>query len=344
MEPTTQSPAAQPPEAPRQSYSLPALSVIILVPDDGCAIKPLLRHLQRQTVKDRLEIVLVAIGSHPLTLQASELAGFHSTVEVIRDRTSSSAIARAEGVVAASAPLVALTEDHSLPEAIWAAELIAAHQVANRAVVGPAVVNGNPGSLVSRANFTIEYHEWTPPLASGRVAHLPGHNSCYKRQVLLSYGDRLGRLLESESVLHWELARKGYELFLQTSARTRHFNFSLFLPSLGLRFHSGRLFAGQRRLPWPLAKRVLYTAAAPLIPIVRFVRIFRQYRRLGGDVWQLPPLLFLVFLLLIFDGCGEMFGYLLGAGRSIEKITAVDFFRERYMRPGDQAEYNLMRK
>ncbi|MCL6546490.1 MAG: hypothetical protein K6T61_14805, partial [Bryobacteraceae bacterium] len=89
---------------------------------------------------------------------------------------------------AASAPLVVMTEDHSLPEPGWAAALLEAHRE-HRAAVGPAIVNGNPESLLSWANVVIEYGEWLDPVQSRPVQHLPGHNTCYRRDVLLDYGE-----------------------------------------------------------------------------------------------------------------------------------------------------------
>ena len=92
--------------------------------------------------------------------------------------------ARARGVRAARAPIVAFTEDHSFPQPGWAAALVAAF-TGGVSVVGPMVENANPGSAVSWANFLLEYGEWMPPGRPHGHAHLPGHNSAYRRAVLL---------------------------------------------------------------------------------------------------------------------------------------------------------------
>jgi len=46
---------------------------------------------------------------------------------------------------------------------------------------GPAVKNGNPFSLLSWANFLIEYNEWLDPAPSGEVSHVPGTTAPTRR-------------------------------------------------------------------------------------------------------------------------------------------------------------------
>jgi hypothetical protein len=240
------------------------------------------------------------------------------------------AMARAAGIRAATSPIVVLTEDHSWPEPDWAASLIQAHS-GEWAVVGPAVKNGNPGSLLGWANFLIEYSEWLDPAPGGVRHHLPGHNSSYKKACLQTYQNDLEDWLESESVLHWNLEAHGSRLFLEPSARTRHLNFSRFWPSVVLRFHAGRLFAGMRCTKWKASRRALYAGAFFLIPLVRLWRIWGELRRPGRPShlafaalpWMLP--------LLAIDAIGEMAGYLRGAMDSADYITRIDFHREQFL-------------
>src|SRR5437588_133855 len=79
--------------------------------------------------------------------------------------------------------------------------LLAAHR-GPWAAVGPVVRNANPSTSVSWADFLIGYGPWCDPAPAGDLDHLPGHNSSYKRAILLDYGSELEGLLEAESVLH----------------------------------------------------------------------------------------------------------------------------------------------
>ena len=75
------------------------------------------------------------------------------------------------------------------PEAGWAAALIAAHE-GPWAVVGPAIRNANPATVVSWCDFVVGYGPWMDPVEAGPAPFLPGHNSCYKKAILLEYGTR----------------------------------------------------------------------------------------------------------------------------------------------------------
>ena len=54
------------------------------------------------------------------------------------------------------------------------------------------------------------------------------------------YGERLTPMLEAESVLHWDLNRRGHAVALEPDAKSRHQNFERFGASLNLRFQAGR--------------------------------------------------------------------------------------------------------
>ena len=172
------------------------LSVIILTPDRFATIGKTLRHLAAQNVAAQLEIVIVAPSASGLDLDGSCLRHFHSHSVVETGPMVSTARARAAGVRAASALIVAFAEDHYYPDAGWAEALIGRHQE-NCAAVGPAMANANPRTATSWANLLIEYSEWLYPCPSGEREHLPGHNSSYKRSVLLEYGDRLEQMLDA---------------------------------------------------------------------------------------------------------------------------------------------------
>ncbi len=312
-------------------------SVIILTPDRFATIGKTLRHLGTQNVAPQIEIVIVAPSTRDLVLDESALRDFHSYLVVETGPMVSTARARAAGVRAASAPIVAFAEDHSYPEPGWAEALIKRH-TEDWAAVGAAIANANPRTVTSWVNLLIEYSEWLHPCRSGEQEHLPGHNSSYKRALLLEYGDRLEQMLDAESILHWDLRRRGYRLYLEGAARTFHENFSKPLPCLPLRFNGGRLFAAARSHGWPLWRRALFALGSPLIPLVRFVRIARRLFGNGRAMHLFSRLSPALLVGLIFDGGGELAGYLLGPGRSMATLSDMEFHRERYLDERDQVE------
>lgn len=313
------------------------LSIIILTPDRFATISKTLRHLERQTVVAQLEIVIVAPSAASLAPDEACLRPFHSWSVVEVGPMVSTARARAAGVRAASAPIVAFAEDHSYPEPDWAEALIRRHQE-NWVAVGPAMANANPRTITSWANLLIEYSEWLHPCSSGEREHLPGHNSSYKSAALLEYGERLEQMLDAESILHWDLRRKGRRLYLEGAARTNHENFSRPLSCVPLRFNGGRLFAAARSQTWPRWRRALFALGAPLIPFLRFARIARELLRPGRPRHLLPRVAPTLFGGLIVDGAGELAGYAFGAGGAMAILSDMEFHRARYLDQEDEHE------
>lgn len=66
---------------------------------------------------------------------------------------------------------------------------------------------------MSWADLFIGYSPWLAPSSSREAEFLPGHNTSYKRAVLLEYGDQLDSMMQAETVLHWNLRSKGHHLF-----------------------------------------------------------------------------------------------------------------------------------
>ncbi len=315
----------------------PEMSVVVITPDDFETVRKTVRHLRAQNVCGQLEVVLVAPSAASLSLDEKALDGFHSHMIVEVGPFTSTARARAAGVRAATARVVALVEDHAYPAPGWAEALVVRHRE-SWAAVGPVMSNANPRSVTSWANLLVEYAPWLEPSEGGEREHLPGHNGSYKREALIAYGERLEAMLEAESVLHWDLRAKGHALYLEPKARVFHQNFSEPLPSLTLRFNGGRLFAASRAREWPAWRRALFTAASPLIPFVRCTRIAREMLRRGPTRRIWPRLLPALIVSLIFDGAGEAAGYAFGPGGAMAKLSDMEFHRERFLAARDRRE------
>ena len=316
----------------------PRMSVIMVTRDRFDRLMHTLKRLREQTVAAQLEIVIVAPSRGEARVDESQLEPFHSFQLVETGPTTSSAAGRAAGVRAARSPVIAFTEDHSFPSPGWAAALIRAHE-RPWAAVGPAFLNGNPRSLLSWVNLLIEYGPWVWPVPAGPRGHIPPHNSSYKRDLLLAYGNRLEGMIEAETVLQWDLRARGNELYLEPEARTRHFNISRAGVSVPLRVAVGRMFGAARAREWSPAKRVAYVAASPLIPLVRFGRALRFVRGPTVEHGVFPAVLPALFVGFVLDGFGELMGYAFGGGDSVERVTRLEYDRERHMRPDERLDF-----
>ncbi len=317
----------------------PALSVVLACTGGLDSIATTVRHLAAQSIRARMELVVVGLPSQagaPPPPGAEELGDYrfvpiHSVDSIAR--------ANAAGVRAARADVVALAEDHCFPQPGWAEALVAAH-AGPWTAVGPAMVNANPGSRVSWADFVIGYGPWAEPVATGEAPFLPGHNSSYARRVLLDYGERLEEMLEAETVMHLDLGARGHRLLVCADARAAHVNFSLLGPWLRVQVHNGRVFGGTRALGWPRSRRALYCAASPLIPLVRLRRALRTVRRLSHAQPGVRRGLPLLIVGLVLDGVGQSLGYALGAGGSVSELARYEFRRVDFVRAPDRALFD----
>lgn len=312
----------------------PQMSVVIATPDVYETIRKTISYLRKQTLREQLEIVIVAPSKDKLGLNEEELKDFLQFQVVEMGAISSVASANTAGVRHANAPLVAFAETHAYPNPEWAKVLIEAHKQ-SWVAVGPAMVNANQDSAISWASFLIAYGRWMQPIKAGIIDDLPGHNSTYKREILLEYGAELETLLETESILHWDLQTKGHQLYLESAAQTYHLNPTLLTSFLGELFYYGRLFAAERAKRWSLLRRLIYFGSGPLIPLVRLrhtlphISRAKQHHQLSSLV--LPS----VILGLVAASLGETIGYALGAGKAMEHICDFEYHRDRHIASRD---------
>lgn len=314
----------------------PSLSVILPTADDFSTIRTTVRALREQTACKLIELVIVAPTDDPGII-ASEVEGFANVKVVNAGPLRTSNISRAAGIREATAPVIVLGEDHSFPDPAWGQALIDAHKD-NWAVVGPVIRNANPKNMLSWANLLLEYCPWFEGASKGERDDLPGHNSAYKRDLLIAYGDHLEGVFEVEAVVQRDLRAAGHRMLLEPAAVTNHLNFSRLSPSIYLRFNAGRSFAAHRTTGWTLSRRLAYAVGAPLIPVVRFLRITRMLYASERYSFLLPRVLPSLAACLLADGFGELIGYIAGAGDSPERLGAIEFNRRRFMNMSDRAD------
>jgi len=306
----------------------PALSAIVLVNGAYDSVRRTMSYLQAQTVPEQMEIILVTLSYEQLRLETPELACFHSWRVVEIGEITSIARGYMAGIRQASAPIVALTQDHAFPDTKWAELFIAAHKQ-HWAAVGPKMGNGNPNTMISWADFYISYGEWAHPPSPRAVRHLPGHNSSYKRDILIEYGNELEDLLEAESILHRRLKSQGYELMLESGTCTLHVNYATWASWMRKRCYQGRQFISTWAKSWSWAHRLLFMLATPLVVCLRLWRVQRHILR-GQTFRFLICLMPALVLGLLAEGVGHILGCAAGPGNCIEKMARYEFDRLKH--------------
>jgi len=313
-----------------------ALSVILVVTESFRSIRLTVRHLHEQTVRRLIELVIVAPDEESLSdRRPGELEGFSRVTVVEVGPISNVDRALAPGILRASAPVVALIEDHAYPEPEWAETLLEAHR-GPWAAVGSEFVNANPKSSLSWVSMLVAYGRWLTPANRGEIDMVSRHNSSFKRRVLDGYGEGLADRLGRGGDLLQDLRARGNRFYLEPRSRIAHANPSRLSAMAELRFNAGRLFGARRAETndWTLLIRLLRAGASPIVPFIKLGRIQRQLLRERSD---LVPRVYPALLLgLTLDALGEAFGYLFGVGRSLAKLTTFEMDRMRHLNAGDR--------
>ncbi|NJN44160.1 MAG: hypothetical protein HC806_05160 [Anaerolineae bacterium] len=153
---------------------------------------------------------------------------------------------------------------------------------------------------------------------------MPGQNSAYRRDVLLSFGDELNILLLNETMLNWKLAEKGFLMGLEPEMKYSHINeHKLSSISIG-HYHWHRCFGALRPkvFNWSLLKRTVYLlflAGQPFLRFARFARfIHRKRPAMRTTFWRNS---FAIFMVQIACSLGIGMGMLFGVGDATEQFT-----------------------
>jgi hypothetical protein len=311
------------------------LTAVVVMPRGVEELAGSLARLDAQTCRDRIEVVLVHTPAHAHEIDAARFGHFRSFRTVTLAVVPSVAAAFAAACQAAAGDVVSLVEDHVLLDPAWAAAVLAAH--ARRcAAVAPLMANANPATAISWANFLSSFHDAIGGGAAGPVPCGPGHNTSYKRDVLLRYGAELQSLYQSERTFHYRLQRDGHAIWYSPDARLAHLNISRLRQALRHAVLGGALFGRYRSSGMRLAERVVRTAGVPLVPPVRLARILHAVRR--APVGSIPPAAWaLLGLLLAGHAVGEALGYWNLAGEIEARYEFFELHRLECLRDEERA-------
>jgi hypothetical protein len=321
------------------SSDVPALSIVLVLGARRDRAAGALLSLLTQSVVDRMEVLLFDLApGEPPPLPGSD----HPAVRLFRlPPETLFSTAKAHGIRRATAPVVAFLEEHCRAHPGWAAALLAAHE-GPWAAVGAEVHNGNPEVALSRWVEILNYRPWMAPAERGEHGMLPGHNSSFKRDILLAYGEELDDLLRAEIVLHVRLHRDGHRLLLEPAARFSHINESTLASAALGRFLWNRIYGSlrARTFRWPLSRRLFYVAATFATPFYSLALtglfLARERPELLGRLLAGAPA---IFILQLASGLGFSLGLAAGTGSAEARFSLYEMneFR-RYRERREQRE------
>jgi hypothetical protein len=286
----------------------PAISVVVVSLAGRAEVARCLEALSRQNVPGEVEIIVPCDAAHS---GIPALAARFSGVLFPRlEGRRTPAEVRTAGVTLSRAPVVALTEDHCLPEPDWCSEILAAHNSAH-AAVGGAVEKQAPDTALNWSLFFADYLRYMNPLRGGPTVHLTDGNVSYKRAALNAVAAVWSTEFH-ENLVHGALRSHGYSLWLCPRAVVRQKREFRLATAIWDRYAFARLFASTRVENAPVSRRLFFAATTPLLPFLLIGRILMQIvdkRRCAAEFLRCFPHLVLITSVWAW---GELVGYVTG--------------------------------
>jgi len=126
----------------------PDLSVVVCCYNGADGLRSTLDRLNRQTIRDRLEVIVVDDGSTPPIEDADVMST--GALLIRHPRNLGLGAARNTGIAACQAPIVAFTDDDCRPVPAWAELLLSAYCEPLVAGAGGPVVGSNQTGFLAR--------------------------------------------------------------------------------------------------------------------------------------------------------------------------------------------------
>ena len=310
----------------------PELSVILVVGRRreyaGACLRSLFADAATGSARRRLEVVLVDVGGDAAPLPEAADPRVH---RLSMPPDSLFAAARAAGVEAARAPVIAFLEEHTRVRPGWAEALLAAHE-GPWVAVGPQMANANPEFGKSALIGLLNYGAYA---AGGRRAEcrgVPGHNSSYKTEALRRLAPGLADALANDLVLQERLRAAGGRFFFEPAAVVEHRN-ERGLASIGRGIFLWYRCYGPlraRQAEWSAARRLLYVLAAPVIPFYFVAHTIPRLARARTEGWTLLVRhLPFVLGMQLCGALGQAVGLVQGPGDAPARFTLYELGEPR---------------
>lgn len=246
------------------SESGPAIAVVIPTYNRPDTLARLLDALERcSPVRGGVEIVVVDDGS---TVEIGPVVARHPSVRLVEQANAGPATARNRGWRATTAPIVAFTDDDTVPEPDWLVELVQAFVDSPATdAIGGRIVALAPGRF---AGFVQAEALVGHGVRSDGVRHLVAANVAYRRSVLEQLGgfdERFRGASGEDTDLTLRALAAGHRLAVIDGAVVAHDNRTTFAELLATYRKHGRtrhqVAAGNPGVAWGGRRaRVLHPA------------------------------------------------------------------------------------
>lgn len=221
-----------------------------------------------------------------------------------------------DGILAASADVVALTTAHCIPSPEWVDNLITNRLEGDLVAVGGAIENPPDAGALAWAVYLLRYFPYRPGGKRRQVKEIAADNSLYRRAAILRHRE----LLEPgfwEPTFHRCFLREGQSLCFDPQLVVLHHNRYTVRQFSHQRMEHGSAYGTERASRMSTARLLAMTLLAPAVPLVFLSKVVG---RIGGDRIYLPAAIRALPLLFVFAcawGLGEGKAYLLSFARRV---------------------------
>ncbi len=195
--------------------------------------------------------------------------------------------ARNIGLREARGDIIVFTDMDCVPQSGWLAAIAHLLDTSSYRVVGGAVLNGTPRSLIGTAEYIVEFNEFTPFRPEGEARLLPTCNVALRKAVFEEYGGFDTVVVKgSDTLFTRRLLKRGERIYFTSAFQVAHLNRADWRRFLHNQMELGKGSAQIRRREQMTGS--IFIKLPLFIPLIPFLRLFSIGRRL---VQQRSPLL-----------------------------------------------------
>lgn len=284
---------------------MPALSIVVATTHPWPEIAPCLAALAPQA--ERLDAEIIVVDGDGRGVDPAARSPRVRVLEAVGDSVFG---LRARGLAAARAEVVAVTEDHCVPDDRWGDCLLDALCTLHpdKLVVAGATTNGSPEHPLDRASFLMTAAEVMPPIDAPPLTRVPPPNNVAVRASVAAEAAGVPGRLELEILPR--LWREG-AFVLHSGARVSHVQRFSVAGACVHHFFNGRASAGMAPA-LPRSRSVRDWLVHPVRLVRPVLRALSGKGRLRDEWAALAP----VGLLAVCHVAGEAVGAYRGPGRS----------------------------
>ena len=315
----------------------PVLSVALQSCDNLNTQRTTLGHLRNQTIADQIEIIIVSPSIDDLDSISELLSAFQSYKLVTSSAEAGLSVMRGLGIQSATAPYIAIGEDHCAPHPTWAEKILEAFDLPEQYDgVAVAVHNANPQSMLSWANLAFGYLNWMAPVKQCEVQMIPGSNGVFRKSALDVFGDDLLAMFGREAGLQEKMAAKGSKFIQYPDAKVYHKNLALWSSTWDLRCKVGANLAHamitKKKMGMPV--RIIRSLLTPLDGGFRMLKIIKRLKQRGYRLT--PKILIGGAIASTMHALGMFIGMWTGGDGAEAELFWMEFHRDQHMHSGER--------